>query len=167
MSCRSNHHPVRPHSQPTTFESPGLLAPVTPADEGERGGVDEQNENMPNPPGGEPPSAPDAEEEPTAPVESDVPCQPRPPIQPSAAMVDYHLASGHAVFRNWCRACVAARQQEWPHRRVNRSANCNPILTWDYGYLGSDSPEQMPKRKVRAVPPFWFTGTAAPKGIMG
>ena len=33
---------------------------------------------------------------------------------------------------------MAGRQQEWPHARVHRDDNFNPISSWDYGYLGAD-----------------------------
>ena len=60
------------------------------------------------------------------------------PLQPTAEERDEHNASGHAVYRNWCRPCVLGRCREWPHGGGSSSStgeNRIPVLSFDYCYL--------------------------------
>ena len=46
-----------------------------------------------------------------------------------------HEAGAHAVYRNWCRACVAGRGRNDPHLMDPPSEHAVPTLAIDYTYL--------------------------------
>ena len=60
------------------------------------------------------------------------------PIQPSREDRDNHCATGHAQFRAWCSACVQGRGRSQGHFSQDHSQDVYPLLSWDYGFLGSD-----------------------------
>ena len=57
------------------------------------------------------------------------------PITVTQAERDSHLASGHAVYRSWCRACVAGRGKADPHVTFEPGADAVPKIGFDYGYF--------------------------------
>ena len=59
------------------------------------------------------------------------------PLDPTAAEVENHKLTGHAVFRSWCRHCVRGRGREAAHSSTARPEGSLPILSWDYCYLSS------------------------------
>ena len=62
--------------------------------------------------------------------------RPGPPMA-SPAERDNHEASGHAVFRSWCADCVSGRGRARPHLGKDHSGDQVPVLSWDYGFLGT------------------------------
>ena len=63
------------------------------------------------------------------------------PMAPSKAMRDVHEAMGHAVFRNWCGACIKGRGRNDSHCRKERGEGETPVLSWDYGFLSAKGTE--------------------------
>ena len=68
-------------------------------------------------------------------------------MRPSAAEVEYHRSTGHAVYRSWCRDCIRGRCQDLPHFRIDRSEDTTPLVLYDYAFLrspslGLDTPEE-------------------------
>ena len=55
-------------------------------------------------------------------------------VAPTAADREEHTASGHAVFRNWCRECCIGRGRMQQHRARGRETAILAIAI-DYGYL--------------------------------
>eukprot|EP00971_Amphidinium_carterae_P045848 901944-Amphidinium_carterae.1 len=37
--------------------------------------------------------------------------------EPSARERETHISSGHIPYRSWCRACIAGRGRQDPHKR--------------------------------------------------
>ena len=74
------------------------------------------------------PAAPEDVEE-SAPVKKLVA-----PSAPTAADREEHTASGHAVFRTWCRECCTPRGRMHQHRAGGRETAI-PAIAIDYGYL--------------------------------
>ena len=74
------------------------------------------------------PAAPEDVEE-SAPVKKLVA-----PSAPTAADREEHTASGHAVFRTWCRECCIGRGRMHQHRAGGRETAI-PAIAIDYGYL--------------------------------
>ena len=61
----------------------------------------------------------------------------QPPV-PSRQEVAEHEATGHAVFRTWCPACVAGRGVGQQHVRVQRKLEQEvPVIALDYAYLSN------------------------------
>ena len=56
------------------------------------------------------------------------------PTAPTAADREEHTASGHAVFRTWCRECWIGRGRLHQHRAGGR-ATAIPAIATDHGYL--------------------------------
>ena len=56
------------------------------------------------------------------------------PTAPTATDREEHTASGHAVFRTWCRECCIARGRLQQHR-AGGSETAIPVISIDYGYL--------------------------------
>ena len=73
------------------------------------------------------------------------------PMAPSKAMREDHEAMGHAVFRNWCGACVKGRGRNDSHCRKERGEGETPVLSWDYGFLSAKGTEtkQANRTKIR------------------
>ena len=64
------------------------------------------------------------------------------PAEPTQKERDDHEASGHAVYRNWCRACVAARGRSDAHPTTGRSETATARLSMDYCTLSSKDGEE-------------------------
>ena len=58
-----------------------------------------------------------------------------PRYEPTIKEREEHLLSGHAVYRNWCDACVRARGREYAHQAAHDPREL-PIVSWDYSFLG-------------------------------
>ena len=56
------------------------------------------------------------------------------PVKKLAADREEHTASGHAVFRTWCRECCIGRGRMHQHRTGGRETAI-PAIAIDYGYL--------------------------------
>ena len=56
------------------------------------------------------------------------------PTAPTATDREEHTASGHAVFRTWCRECCIGRGRMHQHRAGGRKTTI-PAIAVDYGYL--------------------------------
>ena len=63
------------------------------------------------------------------------------PSAPTAEDREEHTASGHAVFRTWCRECCIGRGRMHQHRAGGRETAI-PAIAIDYGYL-NDRDDQM------------------------
>ena len=59
------------------------------------------------------------------------------PPTPSAQERDSHECSGHSVYREWCDPCVRGRGRALQHRQHTHDGETVPVLSWDYGFLGS------------------------------
>ena len=56
------------------------------------------------------------------------------PTAPTPTDREKHTASGHAVFRTWCRECCTGRGRVHQHRAGGRETTI-PAIAIDYGYL--------------------------------
>ena len=65
------------------------------------------------------------------------------PSLPTAADPEEHTASGHAVFRTWCRECCIGRGRVHQHRAGGRETAILAIAI-DHGYLNErdDQPQE-------------------------
>ena len=63
------------------------------------------------------------------------------PTAPTATDREEHTASGHAVFRTWCRECCIGRGRMHQQRAGGRETTI-PAIAIDYGYL-NDRDNQM------------------------
>ena len=66
----------------------------------------------------------------------------RSPFMPSAEVRDTHAAQGHAVYRNWCADCVQGRGRNGMHQSRDHTVDDTPVISWDYVFLSSQSPDQ-------------------------
>ena len=56
--------------------------------------------------------------------------------------VEHHVASGHALHRTWCDACMRARGIAERHKRRELGReDGDPLVAIDYGYLKPDGTE--------------------------
>ena len=62
-----------------------------------------------------------------------VPRVPNLPPEPSARQIDEHELTGYAVYRSWCRHCVASKSRA--HAHSSREEGELPEIGIDYGYL--------------------------------
>ena len=51
------------------------------------------------------------------------------PKLPSAEQQDQHCATGHALFRSWCAACVQGRGRCKPHTQSGTDEDQVPVLS--------------------------------------
>ena len=65
--------------------------------------------------------------------EAMVPRVPNLPPQPSARQIAEHELTGHAVYRSWCRHCVASKGRA--HAHSSREEGELPETGIDYGFL--------------------------------
>ena len=74
----------------------------------------------------------------------------RAPHEPTPIEREDHAASNHAVYRSWCRACVAGRGKADPHTAQDIVSDDVPRVGIDYGYLegkagqGAEDPSASP-----------------------
>ena len=65
--------------------------------------------------------------------EAMVPRVPNLPPEPSARQIAEHELTGHAVYRSWCRHCVASKGRAHPHS--SREEGELPEIGIDYGFF--------------------------------
>ena len=60
----------------------------------------------------------------------------RGPSEPSAEEYEKHMASGHAVFRDWCECCVKGQgKSDFHKRQVDKNSETVPTVSIDYAYM--------------------------------
>ena len=62
--------------------------------------------------------------------------------EPSARQIDEHELTGHAVYRSWCRHCVASKARA--HAHSSREEGELPEIGIDYGFFGRDKEDVLP-----------------------
>ena len=75
------------------------------------------------------------------------------PAAPSKEEYDRHVID-HAVYRPWCRHCVAGAGRRSKHVRVAGQTHDIPVVSIDYGFLpkgGTDSAEVNPQAESSEV----------------
>ena len=70
-----------------------------------------------------------------------VPRVPNLPLKPSARQIAEKL-TGHAVYRSWCRHCVASKGRA--HVHASREEGELPEIGIDYGFFGCDKEDVLP-----------------------
>ena len=65
-----------------------------------------------------------------------MPRVPNLPPEPSARQIAEHELPGHAVYRSWCRHCVASKGRAQAHS--SREEGELPEIGIDYGFFGRD-----------------------------
>ena len=71
-----------------------------------------------------------------------VPRVPNLPPEPSARQIAENELTGHAVYRSWCRHCVASKGRA--HGHSSREEGELPEIGIDYGFLGRDREDVLP-----------------------
>ena len=71
-----------------------------------------------------------------------VPSVPNLPPEPSARQIAEHELTGHAVYRSWCRHCVASKGRA--HAHSSREKGELPEIGIDSGFFGSDREDVLP-----------------------
>ena len=57
---------------------------------------------------------------------------------------------GHAIYRNCCRICMAAKGQGQPHQRAPEDdETAVPVVSSDYAFMGQDDEDTMPMLVLR------------------
>ena len=74
--------------------------------------------------------------------EAMVPRVPNLPPEPSARQIVEHELTGHAVYRSWCRHCVASKGRA--HAHSSREEGELPEIGIDYGFFGRDREDVLP-----------------------
>ena len=74
--------------------------------------------------------------------EAMVPRVPNLPPEPSARQIAEHELTGHAVYRSWCRHCVASKGRA--HAHSSREEGELPEIGIDYGFFGRDRGDVLP-----------------------
>ena len=74
--------------------------------------------------------------------EAMVPRVPDLPPEPSARQIAEHELTGHAVYRSWCRHCVASKGRAQAHS--SREEGELPEIGIDYGFFGRDKEDMLP-----------------------
>ena len=74
--------------------------------------------------------------------EAMVPRVPNLPPEPSARQIAEHELTGHAVYRSWCRHCVASKGRAQAHS--SREEGELPEIGIDYGFFGRDKEDVLP-----------------------
>ena len=64
------------------------------------------------------------------------------PLGPSARQIAEHELTGHAVYRSWCRHCVASKGRA--HAHSSREEGEVPEIGIDYGFFGRDKEDVLP-----------------------
>ena len=79
--------------------------------------------------------------------EAMVPRVPNLPPEPSSRQIAEHELTGHAVYRSWCRHCVASKGRA--HAHSSREEGELPEIGIDYGFFGRDKEDVLPILCVR------------------
>eukprot|EP00972_Heterocapsa_arctica_P059627 8793983-Heterocapsa_arctica.AAC.1 len=77
---------------------------------------------------------------------------PRADRRPTEPEKEHHLAMGHAVYRNWCQACLMARGIGQPHDAAGPDRpDADPIVSTDYGFMGGEDADALEGAHVLLV----------------
>ena len=76
-----------------------------------------------------------------------VPRVPNLPPEPSARQIAEHELTGHAVYRSWCRHCVASKGRA--HAHSSREEGELPEIGIDHGFFGRDREDVLPILSVK------------------
>ena len=71
-----------------------------------------------------------------------VPRVPNLPPEPSASQIAEHELTAHAVYRSWCRRCVASKGRA--HAHSSREEGELPEIGIDCGFCGRDRQDVLP-----------------------
>ena len=82
------------------------------------------------------------------------------PAAPTAEDREEHTASGHVVFRTWCRECCIGRGRMHQHRAGGRETAI-PAIAIDYGYLNNRD-----DRREKREPRSWLAGVTVIAGLV-
>ncbi|CAK0894978.1 unnamed protein product, partial [Prorocentrum cordatum] len=94
-------------------------------------------------------------------VEQEVPKQPHRVKAPTREEVEDHESSGHAVYRTWCRHCVAGKGQQHP-RLKQTEESLEVEACFDYGYMGRRAEERAPIICARETGQGSYAATTVP-----
>ena len=64
------------------------------------------------------------------------------PPEPCARQIAEHELTGHAVYRSWCRHCVASKGRAYAH--ASREEGELPDIGMDYGFFGREREDMLP-----------------------
>ena len=78
-----------------------------------------------------------------------VPRVPRLLPEPSARQIAQHVLTGHAVYRSWCRHCVASKGR--PHAHASREEGELPDIGIDCGFFGRDREDALCCRSCNSL----------------
>ena len=71
------------------------------------------------------------------------------PEDPTQEEIDEHEATGHVIYRSWCRHCIAGREIGQPHRtrsEEQKARSLVPTVALDYAFMSrSDEEEERAK----------------------
>ena len=79
--------------------------------------------------------------------ETMVPRVPNLPPEPSARQIAGHVLTGHAVYRSWCRHCVASKGRA--HAQSSRGEGELPEIGVHCGLFGRDGEDVLPILRVK------------------
>ena len=70
----------------------------------------------------------------------------RAPYEPTTQERSEHEATGHAVYRSWCDACLARKGIGQAHRSAAKDEQETAVAEFisDYGFMGQDDGKCMP-----------------------
>ena len=71
-----------------------------------------------------------------------MPRVPNLPLETSARQIAEHELTGHAVYRSWCRHCVASKGRA--HAHASREEGELPEIGIDYGFFGRGGEDVLP-----------------------
>ena len=97
--------------------------------------------------------------------EVDAPRPRKAPMTPSADAVARHRITGHAVYRSWCRECVQGRGRNAPHAQKPEAKGTVPVISFDYGFLGSRGQDQDAECEEEGHTPFLAFQDSCSKGV--
>ena len=83
-----------------------------------------------------------------------VPRAPNLPPEPSARQIVEHELTGHAVYRSWCRHCVASEGRA--HAHSSREEGELPKIGIDYGFFGRGGEDVLPTLCVKCQLDAWL-----------
>ena len=71
---------------------------------------------------------------------------------PSQLDIEAHEASGHAVYRSWCPACVDSRAYGQGHKPGQEVVSAVPLTAADYGYLNASESDSISDARLAHHP---------------
>ena len=94
-----------------------------------------------------------------------MPRVPNLPPEPSARQIAEHELTGHAVYRSWCRHCVASKGRA--HAHSSREEGELPEIGIDYGFFGRDKEDVLPILCVKCRNSSWTAMPPLVRGVVG